>query len=268
VIAQGSWGLGVIVLWFCSLFLTIKELYTAWTQAAGGVEERRQDIIRSCGRLAVLGTAGLSCAVFAISPTAISAPYLNSRYLICILLGTPALVYPLWTAASAIKRWQGWWRGVSVGSWVVLVGIIIMFFSGTFQVVLDIPNAISANKQQEGLVHSLIRVGAIHIYSDLPDCDRIIFLSQEKVACNIMDDQMQAIGLRDLVFSEIVVRDPQASYVFPLGTPQMVICERRFGHNKFYQRLVFDGYVVYRPVFPSFFGGERRTKREVGLKYA
>jgi 4-amino-4-deoxy-L-arabinose transferase-like glycosyltransferase len=248
-VVQGSWGLGAIVLWFCSLLLSVKALYTTWKQTNRGAEEKRQDIIRICARLTVLGIAASSFVAFAISPTAIFSPYLSSRYLICILIGTPTLMYPLWSATGAIKIWKGWRKSVSVVSGIALISIVFMFLLGTLRVLQDMPDASFTNNQQYGLIHKLIHIGATHIYSDFVDCDRIIFLSLEKVACNTMDDQMYPTGSRYPVFGQIVTHDPLASYVFPLNSPQAAMCEQRFGHNRLYRHFTFDGYAVYQPSF-------------------
>ncbi len=243
-LAQGAWALGAIILWVSALLLAASPFWKIrhHVQAKACSFEQRQEIIRSCAQMAVLLAVGISFVLFAISLAATNSPYLNSRYLFCLLIGTPAIIYPLWRgsfrAGMVITGFQQ----------AILLLITIMFLVGTVRVFLDIPNAQAWNRQQYDLVHNLLRIGARHIYSDLLSCDRIIFLSTENIVCDTVDDQLRSTGDRYTPNGRIVLSDPQSNYVFPINSPQERTSALRFAHSsRHYQRFIFDGYVVYHP---------------------
>ncbi|HXZ04177.1 MAG TPA: hypothetical protein VEH81_05045, partial [Ktedonobacteraceae bacterium] len=117
-LAQGAWSLGAIILWISAILLAAGSLWKKCyhVQAKARSFEQQQDIIRSCAHIAVLLAVGMSFVFFAISPSAAYSPYLNSRYLFCLLIGTPAVIYPLWKGSfkgrflgSFLRiHWQDW----------------------------------------------------------------------------------------------------------------------------------------------------------------
>ena len=251
-LTQGAWSLSIFALWISAAFLAIRTVWTFWycTPAKMRSFELQQDIKRSCARLAVLFTVGFSFVLFAISPAAIYSPFLNARYLICLLIGIPAILYPLWNSVSAIKKTQQRVVKIIVGSKRgILLFVTLVFLLGTAGTLIDIPDAQASNQQQYYLVHNLLRIGAKHIYSEYWSCDRIVFLSQEKIACSVVNEQLQPIGDHYRVNGVIVQSDPQSSYAFPINSPQAKFCAQHFAHtSRHYQRFVFDGYTIYQPI--------------------
>lgn len=251
-LTQGAWSLGIIALWISAAILAIRTVWTFWYRTSAKVRsfELQQDMKRSCARLAVLFAVGISFVLFAISAAAIYAPGLNARYLICVLIGTPALLYPLWKSASALKETrQRMVKIIGSSKRLILLFVTLVLLLGTVETLLDIPNAQASNQQQYDLVHNLLRIGAKHIYSEYWSCDRIDFQSQEQITCSVVNDQLQPSGDRYHANGVIVQSDPQSSYVFPLNSLQAKSSAQHFAHtSKHYQRFVFDGYIVYQPI--------------------
>lgn len=71
------------------------------------------------------------------------------------------------------------------------------------------------NAQVEALTHDLLARGITHIYSGYWQCDRFIFVTQEKLICAAMHDDMTPDLTRYAPYKAIVDADPQAVYVFP-----------------------------------------------------
>ena len=63
----------------------------------------------------------------------------------------------------------------------------MLFLVGTISIASDLSSSQEANQQQNELIAGLERVGATHIYSDFWTCNRIIFVSQEKIICGVTD---------------------------------------------------------------------------------
>ncbi|HJT57420.1 MAG TPA: hypothetical protein VJ761_13050, partial [Ktedonobacteraceae bacterium] len=251
-IAQGAWSLGAIILWIAAVLPALGTIWQVWLRirAKDRSQEQQQDMLRSLARLALLCMAGAYVLLFAISPTAASLPYLNARYLICILIAIPALIYPLWKGASIVTEALGKSTKILVRcKQAALACIAVMFLLGTLGTFGEIPATQALNQQQNDLVHNLLSMDITHIYSDFWSCDRIIFQSDEQITCSVMDNQLHLAGDRYRPNGTVVQSDPQSSYVFPIGSPQANGFEKHFAASGgLFQRVAFDGYVVYRPV--------------------
>jgi len=263
---QGAWSLLWMTLWASAVFLALKALWSARTRrgeshqpaAENQAEERaveqieqRQDFVRSCARLALLLAIALTVMLYAISPDAALSPYLNARYLLCILIGTPALIYPLWQAASANRAApERWARVFQVGAArVALLALALVCVLGIIHTFAGIPGTQAQNAQQADLVQRLEQIGVVHIYSDFWSCDRITFQSLQRITCSDLTANLQPVGDRYKPNGIIVRSDPVSSYVFPVGTPQASAIAQRFKQaGKPYHYYTFDGYVVYQPV--------------------
>ncbi len=269
-VMQGAWSLFWIALWISAVLLAIKTLWKSRKPSvtlkdvdprpasnertdARALEQvgHRQEFARSCARLALLLAIALTVVIYAISPTAALSPYLNARYLLCVLIGIPALLYPLWKGASASRASLGQWARVARidAARAALVALTLIFALATILTFGDIPNTQAQNAQQEDLVQRLERIGAIHIYSDFMSCDRIIFQSAQRITCSDLTDNLQPVGDRYKPNGIIVRSDPMSSYVFPIGTPQIRLIAQKFKQSdRPYHYYTFDGYVVYQPV--------------------
>ena len=191
---QGAWSLFWIALWVCAVFLAIRSILSARsgshsisnteldrrgeTNTDGVVAlaaERWQAYAQGCARLALLLALALTVVLYTISPASVLQPYLNARYLFCLQIGIPALIYPLWRWASrrSYERWVGAFK-VMFGQ-VALIALTLVFVLATCLTFADIPGALAINAQQEELVQRLEQIGAYHIYSDFMSCDRIEF---------------------------------------------------------------------------------------------
>ena len=129
---------------------------------------------------------------------------------------------------------------------LLLIGLV--FLLGTISAFSEIPTA-QANAQQENvLISNLLRIRATHIYSEYWTCGRVIFLSHEQIICASLDNNLQPTHNRYPPYYTIVKADPNAAYVFPLGSAQASTFAKEALHSKrHYQRFVFNDYVVYLP---------------------
>ncbi len=100
IILQGSWSLGCIVLWLIAVALALWALWQRRHQLQKYLvdAEAHYYAARYGARLMLLASAALTLILFAFSPVAGLDPWMNSRYLLCLLAVTPALIAPLWQA--------------------------------------------------------------------------------------------------------------------------------------------------------------------------
>jgi hypothetical protein len=255
------WSIGFIVLWMISVFHELSMLWELRQGSPGqpGPPVQRQTFIRHFARLVLLGCAGLTLLQYTSGP--ISAVYPEySRYLFGLLIATPALIAPLWglshdshqeyssesaryplavhlATVTLVLR-----RGI-----LVLIGVVLLL--GTVSVFYEIPTAQAVNQQQNALISDLLRIKATHIYTDYWTCNRLAFLSQEKIICAVVNDRLQDVRTRSPRYYSIVKTDPHSVIMFPVGSAQASAIAKRVAFSAGqYRRFVFDGYVVYQPV--------------------
>jgi hypothetical protein len=210
----------------------------------------KQATVRYFARLMLLASACLTILLFTLSPVSALDPWLNARYLFCLLVATPAIIAPLWEQLSEINAHSSWKaKLLAIANGAVLVYIAVILALGYVNTVKTIPVTQQINQQQNALISDLLRLGATHIYSEYWTCDRIIFLSNEHIICGVVTNHIEPGYNRYPPYYTVVTKDPHAFYVFPLGSSHAFHFARiiAFKHQHF-QRFIFDGYIVYKPV--------------------
>jgi hypothetical protein len=255
------WSIGFIVLWTIAVFHELRMLWKLRKRSPGqpGPSVRRQAFIRHFARLVLLGSAGLILLQYTSGPVSAVFPY-SSRYLLGLLISTPALIAPLWdlsrdgyqkhppvsarspfaTHLAAVKLTLK--RGI-----LLVIGVVLLL--GTFNIFYEIPTVQAVNQQQNALIHDLLRIKASHIYTDYWTCDRLAFLAKEQIICAVVDDQLQDSRTRPPRYYSIIKADPRSAFMYPIGSAQAsAIALQAATSTGRYQRFIFDGYVIYQLV--------------------
>jgi hypothetical protein len=262
-----GWSVGFILLWTIAFVLTVKNLWNLRSLPPGhpGSQAEKQDIKRQFARLMLLCSGGLILLLFIKSPVSAVYPG-NSRYLVGLLIATPALIAPLWGLSSDKSpitpnvsnddhsHTHSWFTFTSFKlvlgrGMLLIIGMVLLV--GTINAFLEIPTVQAYNQQQDTLIHGLLRIKATHIYTDYWTCDSIAFLSREQIICAVVDGQLKVNPRysRYAPYVPIVKADPNAAYVFTLEAGKIPTFAKRVtllpGH---YQQFIFGNYVVYQPV--------------------
>ena len=255
VLFQGGWGVGYLILWFMTVCLAVyavrryrRHVHAGMTQSTSS--EERQEVIRQCGRLMLLVSVGLTLLLYAIAPSSATSPENAFRYLICLLLAIPALLWPIWQGLS-VQRISLNWRakaGLLLRGGLLLL-VAATFASGTVRTLVQIPTAQAAYQYQETLVQDLVHIGATRVYSDYWTCNTLTFLSQEKIVCSVLDEHLNPGFDRYLPYRFIVRAAPRPAYVFAPGTPQAEAMKQRVRlASSHYRAYIFEGYLVYQVI--------------------
>jgi hypothetical protein len=267
------WSLGFILLWSISTILTLRHLWSQRKRTPGQswTTREKQAVTRDVARLILLCSAALTLCLFISSPISAAFPT-TSRYLIGLLISTPALIWPLWSLASdngAISQRVRFENNdlskkvrfpfalnfatlkIALGRGILLlIGILLLV--GTINAFREIPTVQAYNKQQDALIHDLTRMKISHFYTDYWTCDSIIFLSKEHIICSSVDNALRIHYNRYLPYVALVKADPYAAYVFPIGASQMPALVTKLAHSaNHFLRFVLDGYVIYQPLHTS-----------------
>jgi len=256
IVLQGGWGLGYVILWAIATFFVVRVICQGWkgTSLFNPTWEfaERQDMIRHCCQLMLLVSAGGTLVLYTLSSVSALVPAPTSRYLVCLLVATPATLWPLWNGISTWRTFVGWRASASFfirGSLLML--ILIMFILGTFRTFNEISSAQIYYRQQDQLIQKLLSLRATRIYSEYWTCNRLIFQSGEQIICSSLNENLSLGFDRYLPYRDIVRAAPHPAYVFPLGMQQTRSFDAMLHKNRqlrnAYQRLVFKGYVIYVP---------------------
>ncbi len=191
----GSWGIGYIILGIIAAYLAVGIIWQQWSRSSvqNWSFEERQTVKRQCARLMLLVSAGITLLLYMLSPIAAVIPDVVWRYLICMLIALPAVLWPLWNVKS--RPMISSTRSARV-LFILRVGLLLLiasiFVMGTIRTFLEgVPEAQAANAKEDALVQDLLRVGATRIYSEYWTCNRLIFHSQERIICSALDDQLK-----------------------------------------------------------------------------
>jgi hypothetical protein len=240
----------------------IAVLLTSWRMNLSKVinafvsPSHHQIVVRYIARLLLFGAVVIAICVYTVSSAPAEQPGYHARYLVSLLIATPALIFPLWNAATlrpvqTLERIKVYGcRGILTLVWsCLLIGTIIAFS--------EVPAARAADQQRQDLIAHLKRIGVTRFYTEYWTCYNLIFASHEQVVCAILKSDLHPWDNRAPRYFAMVKADPHAAYVFPLDTNMLPLkyhdlpaVEQKVAHagpGK-YRRYEFDGYVVYKPV--------------------
>ncbi len=265
---QGLWSLGFLLLSCIALWLSLPTLWRYWRQLRRAKEtvtrEDRQQAALQWNRLIVLMGALLTLAAYTISPAAAFYPGPTSRYLICLQIAFPAVLWPLWNGIqlpgklSSVTTAQPMKKGLLFLRLALLLVVTATFVVGTIKITPAIAEAQAFNQQGQRLVQHLESVGATHIYSDYWTCNRIIFQSDEHIICAVLTEQLRRGQDRYKPYPAAVRADPNAAYVFAAdpstGIPYETGAVQDANFNQtillqgkvHFQKHVFEGYSIYQ----------------------
>ena len=254
-ILHSGWSTGYMILWTLAVSLTIRALWKLHTRMQADSPERRQEIVLHFARLCLLASAAVALVSYAVSSGPQSLPHSHARYLLTLLIVTPALIWPIWSAANtplakdALEQSFARSRSVSILNQGILLLIVMLFLIGTISIASDLPSSQQANQQQDELIARLERMGITHIYSDFWTCNRITFVSQEKIICGVTDSNLIPRYNYYAPYYTIVHADPHSAYVYPYDIFQKAdLLHKADRLGRGFRHSVFAGYSIYQPV--------------------
>ena len=254
VVSHAVWGLGFLILFCIATVLALRVVWRYRQYLIRGSQqdnlsdtafEERQETIRRCGQLLIVISVFFTTVLYAISPSA--AVYSDSayRYLACLLLAIPVLLWPVWRGLTLPKtswNWRTTGRILVCGG--LLLFVLLTFMRETERTFQEIPTDQAYYQNEQALISNLLRVDAIRFYSEYWTCNRLIFDTQEKLICSVVDDNLNPGFDRYLPYRAVVRAAPHITYIFPLGSPQIAVVEQKIAHTH-YKEYQFDGYVVF-----------------------
>ena len=255
-LVQSSWSIGYILLIIASLTITILAIkYFRRNQKITDTVERHQTRVRLISRLFMASTAILILVAYTISSGPVDQPGYHARYIISLIVLTSVIIAPLAQAATHIHLQKYWPKVRSYGSRAILALIIIILIIGTTNAFSEISQAKAASGNRINLANHLIKLGATRLYTDYWTCYNLVLASNEKIACGVVDKDLNGNhnripGIRAVVDAEsfnaswLCASDPKLTtpdyYCLPALTHWI-----NTGAKGRFSRYKFDGYVLY-----------------------
>ncbi len=258
---QGSWGIVYILLLAGAIFLTARTLRRTYrtVNTSNAMEsisliDNEREKRRNALRLMLLSSAALTLLAYMLSAAPALVPITSTRYLVGLLVATPAILAPLWYGVHIENLAKLKKRALSVASIVVraciLLFILAVLVNGTVGVFQDVPHVQVLNQQEGKLVNDLEQHHVTRMYADYWTCDLVMFLSNERIICSAVqavNGKLEPGQNRYPPYTTIVQQDTQADYVLPVGSPEAAAFAQQVASSgQHYQHTSIDGYILYQ----------------------
>ncbi|MCW3814224.1 DUF423 domain-containing protein [Micromonospora sp. DR5-3] len=231
-------------------------------------------------RLALLAGAAAVLLAYTVSSAAGQTPVESARYLSCLAVATPALLWPLWqlpfprqvgdlaVSGSAghhhladvelISAEPAGERGPAEGGRRVRVAAlaavaVLAATLGTAGVatagsIARVPAVHAEADRHRALVDTLGELGVRHVRGGYWTCNRLTFATGEDVVCAVVDDELRPGFDRLPAYRRAVAADPGAAWVAPVGSPLAARLDQRLGPDSGALDVVtVAGWRVYLP---------------------
>ncbi|WP_149404218.1 ArnT family glycosyltransferase [Dictyobacter arantiisoli] len=259
-IIQSSWSffyIALVVIGLVSLILAVRHL--AKKRKILPEREFHQELVRLVTQVTLLLCWSGILLVYIYSSGPVSQPGYHARYLITLLISTPAVMSPLYRAASQLKSLATWQRLRLYGSRALLALLALILVIGTGIAFSEVPRTQAAELSRMDLVANLERIGVTRFYTDYWTCNNLMIASDRKLLCVSVKANLVEHGNRYPPYQQIVENTPNASWMCPKNR-YLTIWEYDClpALNKMmqmmppgnYKRYEFDQYVIYKNIRP------------------
>ena len=240
-----SWSCIYLLLLFYVLIssgVQIWNLFFAWYRCSNPKTISAQ-FIRSCVVCALALQATLTLFFFVHSHAPLDGPSVYARYLLCLWIATPVLIWPLWKGLQNpfVFEWKKSLRTCLTIAFMITITTCLSY--GTYETLTEVPQARSAYAHEEELISSLSQHAITHVYTDYWTCYRLAFQSDERITCGVTAEDCSSRPdkhNRYQPYYTMTSRDPKAAYLLSSDRSCASILKQQEG----YQSFSIDGYEV------------------------
>lgn len=258
-LVESAWGVGYLILCAVVVGMSLSVVWKTWKNRAGSsllapewTFEQRQVLIRACAHLMIIVCSLGTLLLYLLSATSANDPGPTNRYLMSIVISIPTVLWPLW---NGIRPWSvsANWRKITgqVIRFSLLTLVVVMFVYGTCLIFIDqAPHAQQTYHDQIDVVDHLEALKENYVYAEYWTCADLIFLSNEKVICSVLDQNLHSGQNRYPPYQTMVAAAPHPTYIFLANSAQSQAFEQAIAQKKFkttYQISHLHGYVIYSP---------------------
>ncbi|MEU7847421.1 hypothetical protein AB0B69_08450 [Micromonospora parva] len=205
-------------------------------------------------RLALVLAALATLGAYTVSSAAGLTPVESSRYLSCLLISLPALLWPVWTVARRGLRPAATGRH-GVGSTVARSVAVVLLATtvgtaahATWRAVETVGATRAAEARHAELVSTLRQLGVRHVRAGYWTCNRLTFATAERVVCAVVDDNLRPGFDRYPAYRREVDGATAPAWVAPAGSPLAgVLDERQRVAPGSLDLVTIEGWRIYLP---------------------
>lgn len=254
ITVRGGWSLMLLLLWGIALAAALRAIRRLRAERPTGADVlesqvTRRQFVREHARVMLLASAALWLVLFAVSAAAQETPRASSRYLAPLVLAAPAVLWPLWCNLRDLRvRDAGaarFARSRAMLCAATLCAIAAVALLGTGDIVANLPATQSAYARTDTLVQALLEHDATRVYSDYNTCSLLMFRSDERIVCGVLNERLEPGVNRYPPYLAQVRAAPHVAYLFPADSPAAQALAQRLGPDRCYQSAQVAGYVIY-----------------------
>jgi hypothetical protein len=213
--------------------------WLAWRGLRGAPDRLAR--VRPAARLALLAAGVASLLMYLRSNAPGNTPVESARYLHCLLISLPAVLWPLWA----------WARRPIRSRTVGLVGLALVASSMAFATLTVVRNVEAIDRlddRQSALLAELDRRGVTRFYTDYWTCDHVAYLSGERVVCAVLADDLSHGYDRYFPYRATVAAAPRPAFALPTGSPASAALRAYLdAHGVAYAHDAVADYDLYQP---------------------
>ncbi|MEU8113488.1 hypothetical protein [Micromonospora sp. NPDC048947] len=210
--------------------------------------------VAAAARLALVLAAVATLGPYTVSSSAGLTPVESSRYLSCLLISLPALLWPVWTVARhGLRPAPTGRRGVgsTLARTVAVVSLAATLGTAahaTRRAAQTAPATRAAEARHTELVSTLRHLGVRHVRAGYWTCNRLTFASAEQVVCAVVDDTLRQGFDRYPAYRREVDNAAAPAWVAPAGSPLAeVLDERQRATPGSLDLVTIEGWRIYLP---------------------
>ncbi|MFE9193975.1 hypothetical protein ACFYL6_30660 [Micromonospora sp. NPDC007208] len=248
------WALALPVLLVIAAAAAWRALRTPDPAPAAGGPGVVSPRVAAAVRLALVLAAVATLGAYTVSSSAGLTPVESSRYLSCLLITLPVLLWPVWTVArhglgSVTTSRPGIGatlvRSVAV---VLLAATLGTAAHATWRAAETVPATRAAEARHTELVSTLRQLGVRHVRAGYWTCNRLTFASAERVVCAVVDDTLRPGFDRYPAYRREVDSATAPAWVAPAGSPLAeVLDERQRVTPGSLDLVTIEGWRIYLP---------------------
>ncbi|MHA4952029.1 hypothetical protein ACX27O_32380 [Micromonospora sp. SD19] len=216
----------------------------------GAVSPRVAAAVRLALVLAALATLG----AYTVSSAAGLTPVESSRYLSCLLISLPALLWPVWTVARRGLRPAATGRHGVRSTVARSVAVLLLATTvgtathATWRAAQTVGATRAAEARHAELVSTLRQLGVRHVRAGYWTCNRLTFATAERVVCAVVDDNLHPGFDRYPAYRREVDSATAPAWVAPAGSPLAgVLDERQRVAPGSLDLVTIEGWRIYLP---------------------
>ncbi|MEU1587649.1 hypothetical protein [Micromonospora sp. NPDC005710] len=205
-------------------------------------------------RLALVLAAVATLGAYTASSSAGLTPVESSRYLSCLLISLPALLWPVWAVARHGLRAPVTGRHGVGSALAQLIAVVLLAATlgtaahATWRATQTVPAIRAAEARHTDLVSTLRQLGVRHVRAGYWTCNRLTFASAEQVVCAVVDDTLRQGFDRYPAYRREVDGSAAPAWVAPAGSPLAeVLDERQRVTPGSLDLVTIEGWRIYLP---------------------